>query len=73
VAISGRVINNTDRLQAIPPIRAELRDEASNKLVYQWTIAPPARSLAPGSAAGFSSTELDVPAGANMLSLRFAS
>nr|MBA3729398.1 zinc-ribbon domain-containing protein [Sphingomonas sp.] len=57
VAISGRVINNTDRLQAIPPIRAELRDEASNKLVYQWTIAPPARSLAPGSAAGFSSTE----------------
>ena len=72
LAISGRVINNTDREQAIPPIRAELRNEASNKLVYQWTIAPPARSLAPGAAASFNSAEVDVPAGADMLSLRFA-
>ncbi|MGI8931417.1 MAG: hypothetical protein ACR2FK_03420, partial [Sphingomicrobium sp.] len=73
VAISGRVINNTDRLQAIPPIQAELRNEASNKLVYAWRIAPPARSLAPGTAASFNSTGLNVPAGADMLSLRFAS
>lgn len=73
LAISGRVINNTDREQAIPPIHAELRNEASNKLVYQWTIAPPARSLAPGAAASFNSAEVDVPAGADMLSLRFAS
>ncbi len=73
VTISGRVVNNTDRLQAIPPINAELRDEASNKLVYKWTIPPPARSLAPGTAATFSSAEVDVPAGADMLSLRFAS
>ncbi len=72
VAISGRVINNTDRLQAVPPIHAELRDEVSNKLVYQWIIPPPARSLAPGTAAGFNSTELNVPAGAEMLLLRFA-
>jgi predicted Zn finger-like uncharacterized protein len=73
VAISGRVINNTDRLQAIPPIQAELRDEVSNRLVYQWTIAPPARSLAPGAAASFNSAEVNVPAGADLLSLRFAS
>ena len=73
LAISGRVINNTDREQAIPPIHAELRNEASNKLVYQWTIAPPARSLAPGAAASFNSAEVDVPAGADILSLRFAS
>ena len=73
LAISGRVINNTDRVQAIPPIHAELRDEASNKLIYQWTIAPPARSLAPGASASFNSAEVDVPAGADMLSLRFAS
>ena len=50
LAISGRVINSTDRVQAVPPIHAELRDPASNRLVYQWTIAPPARSLAPGAA-----------------------
>ena len=73
LAISGRVINNTDREQAIPPIKAELREEASNRLVYEWTIAPPARSLAPGAAASFNSAEVDVPSGADMLSLRFAS
>lgn len=73
LAISGRVINATDRVQAVPPIQAELRDPASNRLVYQWTIAPPARSLAPGAAASFNSAEVDVPQGGESLSLRFAS
>jgi predicted Zn finger-like uncharacterized protein len=73
LAISGRVINSTDREQAVPPIHAELRDPASNKLVYQWTIAAPARSLAPGETAPFNSAQLDVPQGGESLSLRFAS
>ena len=73
LAISGRVINATDREQAVPPIHAELRDPASNRLVYQWTIAAPARSLAPGAAASFNSAEVDVPKGGDSLSLRFAS
>jgi predicted Zn finger-like uncharacterized protein len=73
LAISGRVINATDREQAVPPIHAELRDPANNRLVYQWTIAPPARSLAPGAAASFNSAEVDVPKGGESLSLRFAS
>jgi predicted Zn finger-like uncharacterized protein len=73
LAISGRVINATDREQAVPPIHAELRDPATNKLIYQWTIAAPARSLAPGAAASFNSAEVDVPKGGESLSLRFAS
>jgi predicted Zn finger-like uncharacterized protein len=73
LAISGRVINTTDREQAVPPIHAELRDPASNRLVYKWTIAAPARSLAPGAAASFNSAEVDVPKGGESLSLRFAS
>ena len=73
LAISGRVINSTDREQAVPPIHAELRNPATNALVYQWTIAPPARSLAPGAAASFNSAEVDVPEGGESLSLRFAS
>lgn len=73
LAISGRVINSTDRQQAVPPIHAELRDPNNNRLVYQWTIAPPARSLAPGQAASFNSAEVDVPKGGESLSLRFAS
>ena len=73
LAISGRVINPTDRVQAVPPIHAELRDPTDNRLVYQWTIAPPARSLAPGAAKTFNSAEVDVPQGGESLSLRFAS
>ena len=73
LAISGRVINSTDRVQAVPPIHAELRDPTNNRLVYQWTIAPPARSLAPGAAASFNSAEVDVPQGGESLSLRFGS
>ena len=74
LAISGRVINLTDREQAVPPIHAELRDPADNRLVYQWTIAAPARSLGPGQAASFNSAEVDVPkAGKALLTLRFAS
>ena len=73
LAISGRVINSTDRVQAVPPIHAELRDPTSNRLVYQWTIPPPARSLAPGAGASFNSAEVNVPQGGESLSLRFAS
>ena len=73
LAISGRVINSTDREQAVPPIHAELRDPTNNRLVYEWTIAPPARSLAPGAAASFNSAEVNVPQGGESLSLRFAS
>jgi hypothetical protein len=73
LAISGRVINSTDRELAVPPIHAELRDADSKRLVYQWTIAPPARSLAPGASASFNSAEVDVPKGGESLSLRFAS
>ena len=73
LAISGRIINATDREQAVPPIQAELRDPATNRLVYKWTIAAPARSLAPGASASFNSAEVDVPGGAELLSLTFAS
>lgn len=73
LTISGRVINSTDREQAVPPIHAELRDAATDRLVYQWTIAPPAPSLAAGGATNFYSAGVDVPKGGETLSLRFAS
>lgn len=73
LSISGRVINSTDRVQAVPPIHAELRDPIDNRLVYQWTIPAPARSLAPGAAATFNYGGVDVPKGGESLSLRFAS
>jgi predicted Zn finger-like uncharacterized protein len=60
VVISGRVINPSSKAQQVPPIQAQLRDK-SGKLVYSWTIAPPARTLPPGGTATFNSAEMDVP------------
>jgi len=60
VMVSGRVINPSSKAQPVPPIQAELRDKGG-KLLYSWTIAPPARSLEPGASATFNSAEVNVP------------
>ena len=73
VAISGRVINPTDTEQNVPPIRAELRDKETQKVVHRWTIAPPARVLAPRSSASFNSAEVDVPKGGDELTVTLGS
>jgi len=58
--VSGRVINPSSEEQSVPPIEAQLHD-SSGKLIYSWTIAPPARTLPPGGSASFNSAEMDVP------------
>ena len=60
VVVSGRVINPSRETQQVPPIEAQLRD-STGKLIYSWTIAPPARTLPPGGSANFNSAEVDVP------------
>ena len=72
VSLSGRVINPTDATQTVPPLQADLRNGAG-KLVYSWTIAPPAASLPPRASASFNAAELGVPADATSLTLRWAS
>jgi hypothetical protein len=72
LAVSGRVINPTDDPQPVPPIRAQLRS-ATGKLVYSWTIAPPARTLPPGASATFNSAEVNVPAGGDELTITLGS
>lgn len=61
VVVSGKIVNPSATEQTVPPIEAQLHDK-SGKLVYSWTIAPPARSLPPGGSASFNSAEVDVPA-----------
>lgn len=68
LTVSGRVINPTSKTQTVPPIRAELKS-ATGRLVYSWTIPPPARTLPPGGSASFNSTELDIPPGAEELTV----
>ena len=69
LAISGRIINPTDNEQAVPPIEAELRNKASKKLVWKWTIPAPARSLPPRGSAPFNSAEVDIPQGGDELTV----
>jgi predicted Zn finger-like uncharacterized protein len=68
LAVSGRVINPTNSNQDVPPIQAQLRS-SSGRLVYSWTIAPPARTLPPGASATFNSAEVNVPAGGDELTI----
>ena len=72
VSLSGRVINPTDTIQTVPSLQADLRD-GEGKLVYSWTIAPPAPRLPPRGSASFNAAELGVPANATSLTLRWAS
>jgi hypothetical protein len=70
-AVSGRIVNPTKVRQPVPDIRAELRD-GSGRVVYGWTIAAPAPTLAPNASADFDSAEVDVPRGSKALNLSFA-
>lgn len=70
-AVTGKVINPTDRSQRVPDIVAELRD-AQQRLVYSWTITPGRRTLAPRGSLDFNSAKLDVPGNSKELSLSFA-
>ena len=70
-AISGKVTNPTDTHQAVPDIRAELRD-AQGRLVYSWTIRPEATALPPRGSVEFNSAKLDVPVNAAKLVLSFS-
>lgn len=66
--ISGRIINPTDRQQKVPPIHAQLHD-SKGKVVYSWTIPPPARTIPPGGSTSFNSAELNIPPSAEELTV----
>jgi predicted Zn finger-like uncharacterized protein len=72
LTVTGRVINPTGRPQDVPPLQAQLKTK-TGKVVYSWTIAPPARSLAPGACASFNSAEVNVPAGGDELTISLGS
>jgi len=70
LTVTGRVINPTGKEQIVPPLQAQLKTRAG-KVVYNWTIAPPARTLPAGGSASFNSAEVNVPAGADELTITF--
>lgn len=68
LTVTGRVINPTGQEQPVPPLRAQLKS-ATGKVVYSWTIAPPAQTLPPGASASFNSAEVNVPPGGEEITL----
>jgi predicted Zn finger-like uncharacterized protein len=72
LTVTGRVINPTGKEQDVPPLQAQLKDRAG-KVVYRWTIQPPAPTLAPGASASFNSAEISVPPGGEELTISLGS
>lgn len=70
LTVRGEIVNQTDQAQRVPQIRAELRD-AQDRVVYNWSIAPPVPELAPHATTHFDSAERDVPRGGRTLNLSF--
>jgi predicted Zn finger-like uncharacterized protein len=68
LTVSGRLINPTAKEQEVPPLQAQLTNRAG-KLVYSWTIAPPAPTLAAGESTSFNSAEVNVPPGGEYLTI----
>ena len=68
LTVTGRVINPTSKEQDVPALQAQLRTR-TGKVVYSWTIAPPARTLPAGGSASFNSAEVNVPPGGDELTI----
>lgn len=66
LVFSGRILNPTNRVQRVPPIRAELRNDAG-RVIYTWTVGAPVPRLGPGRSVPFNGSELDVPRGASRI------
>ena len=70
LTLRGEIENRSDEVQRVPQIRAELRD-AQDRVVYAWSIAPPAREIGPRRRIRFDSAERGVPRGGRNLTLSF--
>jgi hypothetical protein len=71
LTVYGRVVNQGEKTQRVPPIKAELVD-AQGRVVYGWPISAPVAELKPGGSTNFNSAVMDVPRGARRVRLNFA-
>jgi hypothetical protein len=69
-AVSGRIWNPTQTEQAVPDIRAELKDGAG-RTVYAWTITRPQARLGPGKSIDFDAAAVDVPRSSSKIAVSF--
>lgn len=70
-AASGAIVNSSPEEQVVPPLLVVLRD-AGGRVVYQWKMVLPVKSLAPGGRIEFNEAKLDVPRAASQLEVGWA-
>lgn len=68
--VTGTIANPGRTTAAVPTLRARLL--ADGETAREWTIPPPAATIAPGQRLGFASTITDVPAGRITVQVHFA-
>lgn len=59
VIVEGEIVNQSDRVRAVPPLVATVSDK-NGKTLRQWTVPPPVPKLVPGERVTFRS-ELENP------------
>ena len=70
LVITGRLVNVSDKLRAVPRLHATLSD--SGKPVYGWSFAANKTLLEPGQSASFRTRLTNPPAGTHHVDIRFA-
>lgn len=71
LAISGRIVNITDRARTVPKVRFSLRD-SSNQELYRWSMKVRKKPLDPRQSASFAARLAVPPANAHDVEIRFA-
>jgi hypothetical protein len=71
IAISGQIINETDRELDVPKVRLAVRDQAG-KEIYHWTVLADQSRLGPRQQGTFSARLESPPSDAVDLEVRFA-
>lgn len=71
LAVSGTIYPVSQRVVAVPPVLVAIRD-ASEHVLYQWSVTPEVVRLGPGEIVKFSTELASPPAGALSVHLSFA-
>lgn len=71
LGVSGTIYPVAQRSVPVPPVVVEIRD-ASQHVLYQWSVTPELRTLAPGEIVAFSTELASPPTGAQSVHLSFA-
>ena len=71
LGVGGTIYPVAQRTVSVPPVLVEIRD-ATGHVLYQWSVTPEPRTLAPGEIVQFSTELASPPTGAQSVHLSFA-